>query len=148
MGMGWCSKETKSDFNSSEMLDPLSVYIPLVSLTKATVRSVVSAVGGHDEPDWDHSRRTLLAFLLALNKTVKEIEQSKDNDNQVDEHTVQHAKEVRQWLVKENTYGKNIQLDWNELETRYQRMINGYFEANAKKPYSELTKNAVSYFVD
>ena len=111
MGLCSSSQKTKSDFTYAPMLNPLSVYVPLASLTKTTVRSIVSAVREHDKPDWNNSRRTLLAFLLTLNKTLKKIEQSKDNNNQLDEHTVQHVKEVRQWLVKQNEFGSNIQLD-------------------------------------
>ncbi|CAF4739789.1 unnamed protein product [Rotaria sp. Silwood1] len=128
------------------MPDPLSVYVPLESLTKQTIESVALTALKHEMPDWNHSRRTLLAFLLAINERLNEIEKNKI---QYDEQTLKHAIKIRQWLVREEKSGQIIEFDWNELRKTYDNMINNknnkkemYLGMRNEEPYYELTINA------
>ncbi|CAF3731908.1 unnamed protein product [Rotaria sp. Silwood1] len=134
------------------MPDPLSVYVPLESLTKQTIESVALTALKHEMPDWNHSRRTLLAFLLAINERLNEIEKNKI---QYDEQTLKHAIKVRQWLVREEKSGQIIEFDWNELRKTYDNMINNknnkkemYLGMRNEEPYYELTINAEHSDID
>jgi hypothetical protein len=158
--MGTCSSApaAQHEFNCVARSERLPVFVPLVSMTELVVRSIVStAAHKFEEPDWNHSRRTLLAFLLALNKMLEEIEQSKEIDNnKFDEHTVRHGEEVRLWLVDKDHSGNIVKLDWNKLEIEYQKMTNDKTDAKWKryggdqetKLYYELKIDVVSCFVD
>jgi len=126
--------------------DRLPVYVPLESLTESTIRSIISVV---TEPlNWDFSQRTLLIFLLAINKKLEEIENNTDeNERKLDEHIIEHAKNVRQWLVD-----KNKPLNWDELRQIYDRIaklkstdLAYYYRSNDVDPYFELRMKTVSY---
>ncbi|CAF1191640.1 unnamed protein product [Adineta steineri] len=121
------------------MPDPLSVYVPLESLTKELINSLVSTIQQSGRTDWHNSRRTLLAFLLAINNKVNEIEKHIDTNNKIDEKIIQHAREVRQWFVEKN-------LEWKELQTKYENMakknnneLAQTLHAETVEPYFELT---------
>ncbi|CAF5120076.1 unnamed protein product, partial [Rotaria sp. Silwood1] len=127
------------------MPDPLSVYVPLDSLTEETIDSIILTIQQSDRRDWTFSKRTLLAFLLAINNKVNEIENNKSN-NKFDEQTIQHVAKVRQWLVQKDRVGKREQLDWNKLRKTYDQMIKEKEDGTAKhfavkniEPYYELT---------
>ncbi|CAF4356012.1 unnamed protein product, partial [Adineta steineri] len=105
------------------MPDPLSVYVPLQSLTKEVINSLVSTIPQAKSNNWNNSRRTLLAFLLAINNKVNQIEKHTDSNNKFDEKIIQHAREVHQWLAEKH-------LNWDELQTKY--------EDTAKKNNTEL----------
>ena len=152
--MGQCvsSQEAKNRFTNAPMPDPLSVYVPLASLTEAVIRSVCSTVLNFERPDWNHSRRTLLAFLLALNERLNDVDKNKDKDNQLDEDTLRHVEEIRQWLVKEDKFGQRVPLDWDRLRAVYQDMVNDKTGRTRRnnggdieiEPYYELNLEVVS----
>ncbi len=149
---GYLSLSTKPDIKYKPMPDPLSVYVPLDSLTEETIDSIVSTVQQSERNDWYNSRRTLLAFLLAINNKVSEIEKNKDSNNKFDEQTVQQAKKVRQLLVEKNQAGDIRELDWDKLRKKYEKMAsetdNGmanYFGVETIEPYEELTIQGVSF---
>ncbi|CAF0719890.1 unnamed protein product [Adineta ricciae] len=122
--------------------DPSSVYIPLESLTEPTVRSVINVVVPHYSLNWDHSERTLLIFLLALNKKLTDIENSFESDEKkLDQRIIEHARQVRAWLVDRN----NQPLDWKELQKNYDDTCDkkhdalaNYHHADNANPYFEL----------
>ncbi|CAF1405754.1 unnamed protein product [Rotaria sp. Silwood1] len=127
------------------MPDPLSVYVPLDSLTEETIDSIILTIQQSDKRDWAFSKRTLLAFLLAINNKVNEIENNESN-NKFDEQTLQHVAKVRQWLVQKDRFGKREQLNWNKLRKTYDQMIKEKEDGTAKhfavkniEPYYELT---------
>ncbi|CAF3718770.1 unnamed protein product [Rotaria socialis] len=134
-----------SNIKYRPMPDPLSVYVPLESLTQETINSVISTVQHPDRRVWDFSKRTLLAFLLAIDNSVSEIERNGSN-NKYNEHTIQHAARVRQLLVHQDHAGKIEKLDWTELRERYDKMAREkddgtakYFGAKNAEPYYELS---------
>ncbi|CAF2956905.1 unnamed protein product [Rotaria sp. Silwood2] len=142
------SSVARTKINYRPMPNPLSVYVPLESLTEQTVMSVVATTFKHELPDWNDSRRTLLVFLLAINERLNEIEKNKV---QFDEQTLKHAIEVRQWLVRKGKSGQTMELDWNELRKTYDKMINNkntkeetLLYMRNEEPYFELTIDAVS----
>lgn len=120
------------------------MYVPLESLTEAVILSVTSVVCGRREESWNFSRRTLLAFLLALDEKLTAIEQQSATDKiDVDPHTA----EIRRWLVQPN----NDPLDWNQLRQRYEiekerkhDEMGRYFGITDTSPYFELTLPTVS----
>ncbi|CAF1423147.1 unnamed protein product [Adineta steineri] len=121
------------------MPDPLSVYVPLQSLTKEVINSLVSTIPQAKSNNWDNSRRTLLAFLLAINNKLNQIEKHTDSNNKFDEKIIQHAREVRQWLAEKH-------LKWDELQTKYEDTakknnteLAQMFNAETVEPYYELT---------
>ncbi|CAF1136346.1 unnamed protein product [Adineta steineri] len=121
------------------MPDPLSVYVPLQSLTKEVINSLVSTIPQAKSNNWNNSRRTLLAFLLAINNKVNQIEKHTDSNNKFDEKIIQHAREVRQWLAEKH-------LKWDELQTKYEDTATKnnnelalMFNAETVEPYYELT---------
>lgn len=128
------------------MQDPFLVYVPLESLTEATIRSIISVATGIQ--NWDFSQRSLLIFLLAINKKLEEIENNtNENEKKLDEHIIEHAKNVRQWLVY-----KNQPLDWDELRQRYDDIaklkytdLAHYYGSKDAEPYFELRMETVSY---
>lgn len=112
------------------MPDPLSVYVPLNSLTESMINSIVHTVLYSTKKDWHHSKRTLLAFLLAIHNRVSQ--------DQTDP--------IRQLLVDRNSK----QLDWNSLQEQYEQMMkenedgtSAAFEV-AYEPYYELKIENVS----
>lgn len=123
--------------------DPFDVYVPLESLTEPTVRSIISVATR--QPNWDFSERSLLIFLLAINKKLNEIETNiDDNESQI----VEHAKNVRKWLVND----KNEPLDWKRLQTLYDQSallksqdLARYYGSDDTSPYFELKMKTVSY---
>ncbi|CAF4849139.1 unnamed protein product, partial [Rotaria magnacalcarata] len=136
---------TELNIKYRPMPDPLSVYVPLESLTQETINSVISTVQHPDRRVWDFSKRTLLAFLLAIDNSVSEIERN-DSNNKYNEHTIQHAARVRQLLVHQDHAGKIEKLDWAELRERYDKMAREkddgtamYFGAKNAEPYYELS---------
>jgi hypothetical protein len=140
----YLSLSTQPDVKYRPKPDPLSVYVPLDALTRETVYSIVSTVLHSEKRDWNHSKRTLLAFLLALNEKINDIEQNKDTNDKFDESTIKHAIEVRQWFPQD--------LDWNELRGRYDEMasettdgISKHYGVEKCEPYYELAINGVSY---
>jgi hypothetical protein len=151
--LSYLSVSTKSDIKYRPMPDPLSVYVPLNSLTEETIDSIVSTVQQPPTKDWNHSRRTLLAFLLAINNRVSEIENHKDSNKKFDEQTIQHAAKVRQWLVEKDQSENIKELDWTDLRTRYKQMRNEPDDEMARnfglencEPYFELTIERVRIF--
>ncbi|CAF4003253.1 unnamed protein product [Rotaria magnacalcarata] len=127
------------------MPDPLYVYVPLESLTQETINSVISTVQHPDRKIWNFSKRTLLAFLLAIDKSVSDIERN-DSNYKYNEHTIQHAARVRQLLVHKDHAGKIEKLDWTELRERYDMMAREkddgtakYFGVENAEPYYELS---------
>jgi hypothetical protein len=149
------SSGATNDFNYTIMSDPLSIYVPLASLSELVVRSIVSVVFKREEIGRNHSRRTLLAFLLAINERLKEIEQSKDTANKFDEYIVQYARNVRQWLTNKDLLDNSQELNWNELQTIYQKMADDktgelwtYYGGQKTKPYYELVIDVVSCFIN
>ncbi len=149
--LSYLSVSVKPDIKYKPMADPLSVYVPLDALTEETIDSIVSTVQQSEKKDWNHSKRTLLAFLLAINAKVSRIENNKDPNNKFDEQTVQHAAKVRQWLVEKDR-SKNIKkLDWEKLQAKYDQMASEkddgmakYFGVKNFEPYYELTIEGVS----
>ncbi|CAF0938712.1 unnamed protein product [Adineta ricciae] len=128
--------------------DPLSLYVPVKSLSKGTIDSIVSASHRSDRSDWNFSRRTLLAFLLAIHNQLRIIEENKDFQSKFDEKTIQRASEVRKWLGRKNQSGDIEEIRWDHLETNYKKMSreidNGMaqcFHVDIKdvEPYYELT---------
>jgi hypothetical protein len=80
--------------------------------------------------------------LLAINEKLKEIESN------IDEKTIEIAKQVRQWLVNV----KNEPLNWDELQQKYNRIAKEkyrdlayYYGSNDADPYFELRMKSVSY---
>ncbi|CAF4140426.1 unnamed protein product, partial [Rotaria magnacalcarata] len=123
----------------------LSVYVPLESLTEKTVHSIISTATQAGTSDWNHSRRTLLAFLLAINDKLQQIEKNENANEQYNEYTIQHAKQVRRWLVRKHYSGKVIDIDWNDFRTHFEGMFQENDDEIAKRyrvktpePYYEL----------
>jgi hypothetical protein len=140
---------TKMDTSSIDehMANLPSVYVPLESLTEPTVRSIISVA--IEFPNWDFSQRTLLIFLLAINEKLEEIENSTDeNKHKFDEHLIQHAKKVREWLVDD----KNKPLNWDRYRQSYHHIaklkcndLAHYYGSKDANPYFELKMKTVSY---
>ncbi|CAF1249717.1 unnamed protein product [Rotaria sp. Silwood1] len=127
------------------MPDPLAVYVPVAALTKPVVRSILFAVLEHERRDWNHSRRTLLAFLLALNKKLEEIEASAETRHKIGDQIIRQVDDIRQWLVYEDDSGNRVEPNWDELRATYQKMIADkvddtwtYYGGHRTKPYYEL----------
>jgi hypothetical protein len=142
---------TKPDIKYKPMPDPLSVYVPLDSLTEETINSLVSTVLHSTKQDLNQSKRTLLTFLLAINERVSEIEKNEDASNKFDEQTVQHAAKVRKWLVDKDQCGNIQELNWDELRATYDKVLSEKDDGLARKfdvekyePYYELTIEGVS----
>ncbi|UJR20300.1 hypothetical protein I4U23_023431 [Adineta vaga] len=144
----YSSVSTHPEIKYRPMPDPLSVYVPLNSLTQKTIDSIVSTIHQSEKRDWHFGRRTLLAFLLAIHNQLKVIEQNKDRENKFDEKTIQHASKVRKWLVRKDQSGDVSELQWDELETNYKKMMkekdsgmaaNFYVDVKEVEPYYELT---------
>lgn len=126
------------------MPDPLSVYVPLKSLTKEAICSVVSTVRRSKTNDHHFSRRTLLAFLLAIDHRLTQIERNPAGNHQLDEEAIAYACKVRRWLVKEDRFGGVEQIEWDRLRADYKKMT---AEKDFKdvEPYYELTVKEVSF---
>jgi hypothetical protein len=77
--MGCGSVKMNYEFNPSPMPDPFSVYVPLESLTEPVVRSIISVATQNFSRNENNSERTLLIFLLAINKKLEEIEKTTDD---------------------------------------------------------------------
>jgi hypothetical protein len=130
------------------MANPLSVYVPIESLSEATVRSIISVATSFSFPNWDYSERTLLIFLLAINEKLKEIETNvNENDKKIDEPSVQRAQEIRRWLVDR----QNKPLNWEHLKQKYDQIAGKNCDDLAKyhghkgaDPYFELILKTVS----
>jgi hypothetical protein len=75
--LSYLSVSTKSNIKYRPMPDPLSVYVPLSSLTEETIHSIVSTVQRSRGKMWNNGRRTLLAFLLAINNRLNELKMKK-----------------------------------------------------------------------
>lgn len=144
-------RQTKMAQNSTYTLKPVdlsSVYVPLESLTEQVVNSIIRVVIVNEcqSQSWDFSQRTLLIFLLAINKKVEEIEKNIDtNEKKFDEHLIQQARKVRKWLVINP-------LDWDKLQQIYDKMailkpneLGRYYGSENTDPYFELTMKIVSY---
>lgn len=137
------SKKKRHNMEASTT-DPFSVYVPLESLTESTVRSIISVIEPNHHPYWDHSERSLLIFLLAINRKLTEIEQLPE-----DTATTQ-VKNVRQWLVD----SKGEPLDWEKLQQRCDEITKNksgeivYYDwSRIVDPYFELTLQVVSCFL-
>ncbi|CAF1466637.1 unnamed protein product [Rotaria sordida] len=130
------------------MQQPVSVYVPLESLTEPVVRSIISVTTSSYELNMNYSQRTLLMFLLAIDEKLQQIENKTDTAEQIsDESIIQHAKNVRQWLV----YNNKEPLNWDELRKIYNKMtkqeynsLANYFGVKDAVPYFELTMRTVS----
>ncbi|CAF1169729.1 unnamed protein product [Rotaria sordida] len=125
------------------MQQPVSVYVPLESLTEPVVRSIISVTTSSYELNMNYSQRTLLMFLLAIDEKLQQIENKTDTAEQTsDESIIQHTKNVRQWLV----YNNKEPLNWDELRKIYNKMtkqeynsLANYFGVKDAVPYFELT---------
>ena len=140
--MGTASSKKSEHTIEITMEDPFSVYVPLESLTESTIRSIISVATSSESPNWDYSERTLLIFLLAINKKLTEIENNKD------EYSIEQATKVRQWLVND----RNEPLDWDKLQNQYNKIakqncteLARYYGSKDAHPYFELTVDTVSY---
>jgi hypothetical protein len=130
------------------MEDPFSVYVPLESLTESTVCSIISVATSFVYPNLDYSERTLLIFLLAVNRKLKAIEtDSNADDKKIDEQSLQRAQKIRQWLVDRH----NAPLNWDQLEEKYSQIagqncdeLARYYGSKDANPYFELTIKTVS----
>ncbi|CAF4541004.1 unnamed protein product, partial [Rotaria sp. Silwood2] len=143
--LSYLSLSMEPNIKYRPMLDPLSVYVPLESLTEETIDSIVSTVQQSNKKDWNHSKRTLLAFLLSINNKVTEIERQ-DSKNTFDRQISRHAAKVRQWLVEKDHSGNIKKVDWDELRKTYDKMAKEkddgmakYFGVTNAVPYYELT---------
>ncbi|CAF3585040.1 unnamed protein product [Rotaria socialis] len=144
--MGAClSAKSKLAIKNTQISNALSVYVPLESLTEKTVHSIISTATRARTSDLNHSRRTLLAFLLAINDKLQQIEKNENVTEQCDEHTIQHAKQVRQWLSRKHYSGKAIDIDWNDFRAHFEGMFQDNDDEIAKRyrlktpePYYEL----------
>jgi hypothetical protein len=134
---------------AADKLDPLSVYVPFESLTEPVVRSIINVVVPFQPPSWDYSQRTLLIFLLAINKRLEEIEKgaSANGENPDEQGIIEHAAKVRQWLVDR----KDNSLDWAKLRKKYDQIAHEpckelahYHGAEDTGPYFELRMRTVS----
>ncbi|CAF5225648.1 unnamed protein product, partial [Rotaria magnacalcarata] len=78
MMMGSSPIKPEPDANVTDKLDlksePVPLYVPLEALTQSTVRSIIAAATSSDDLSPDYSQRTLLIFLLEINKILTEIE--------------------------------------------------------------------------
>ncbi|CAF3357951.1 unnamed protein product [Rotaria socialis] len=110
------------NFTYQTMPDPLAVYIPVASLTKFLLCSILCAVSNQERIDWNHSRRTLLAFLLALNKRLEELKEIANTRDEISDQITRKLDEIRQWLVYEDRDGTCREPNWNELRETYQKM--------------------------
>ena len=149
MGMGLFPSKKSATIYEIPIPSFHLVYVPLESLTKPTVRSVINVVIGSPSPNFDYSERTLLVFLLAINKNLEEIEKSVNNGNKIDEKLIQRVEEIRQWLVDRH----NKQLDWNKLKELYAQIAEKkctdmarYYGSKEADPYFELRMRTVSFF--
>lgn len=149
--LSYLSITHRPDFKYKPMPDPLSVYVPLNSLTEKTIDSIVSTILHSKTRDYNNSKRTLLAFLLAINSKVSEIEQSKDSNNKFDEQTIRHVAKVRQWLVDRDQSTNVQKIDWDQLRAKYDEMASEKGDGAAKvfgidkcQPYYELIIEGVS----
>jgi hypothetical protein len=148
--MGSSSSSTKMAeiLTDIPIQDSSSVYVPLESLTESTVRSVVSVAISPEFPTWDYSERTLLRFLLAINDKLNEIENRTDeNDQKFDENIIQHAKQVRQWLVNEENeplIWDNLQKEYDQIAKKKCRDLARYHGSEDADPYFELKTKTVS----
>ena len=128
--------------------DPFSVYVPLESLTKSTIRSIISVATTFDYANFDYSERTLLIFLLKINRELKKIETETDTeDKKINEESLQRAKKIREWLVDR----RHQPLDWDKLEEKYKEIegkncdqLAKYYGSKTSEPYFELTLKTVS----
>ncbi|CAF3766665.1 unnamed protein product [Rotaria sordida] len=143
--LSYLSLSTQPNIKYKSTPDPLSVYVPLDSLTEETIDSIVSTVQQSNKKDWNHSRRTLLAFLLAIKNKVSDIEKQ-DSKNTFDKQIVQHARKVGEWLVEKDHSGNINKLDWDELRKTYEQMASENDDGMARhysvtnvEPYYELT---------
>ncbi|CAF1928026.1 unnamed protein product [Rotaria magnacalcarata] len=134
------------NFTYQTMPDPLAVYIPVASLTKSLLCSILCAVSNHERIDWNHSRRTLLVFLLALNKRLEELKEIANARDKISDQITRKLDEIRQWLVYEDHDGTCREPNWNELRETYQKMTADkvddtwtYYGGHKTKPYYELT---------
>ncbi|CAF2749734.1 unnamed protein product [Rotaria sp. Silwood2] len=144
-----------SDFTYTPIPDPLAVYVPVASLTKPVVRSILFAALKYETRDWNHSRRTLLAFLLALNKKLEEVKQGTNTGQKIQERIIRQVDDIRQWFVYEDDSGNLVEPNWDELRATYQKMTVDkvddtwtYYGGHKTKPYYELIISVVSWFID
>lgn len=147
------AKEEMEDFKDSAddvpKFELLPLYIPFESLTEAVIRSIISVVDDCTDFSPDFSQRTLLIYLLEINKKVKDIEASvtTTTDDKPDENKVQQAKNIREWLVDKD----KKPLDWEKLEktidfmtTQSRTVLMYYLGMVDQKPYYELRIPTVS----
>ncbi|CAF1130150.1 unnamed protein product [Rotaria sordida] len=128
--------------NNENMSHRSSVFVPFESLTQRVINSIVSVATTFRKPNFDYSERTILIFLLEINKKLKEIEKKiQDNSTEIDQQLIQYAQNVRKWLVDINKQS----LNWIELEKKYSRIANQncdemahYYGSNSAEPYFEL----------
>ncbi|CAF2081649.1 unnamed protein product [Rotaria magnacalcarata] len=128
--------------NNRNMSHLSSVFVPFESLTRRVINSVVSVATTFRKPGYDYSERTILIFLLEINERLKEIEkQIQKNSTEIDQSMIQHARDVRQWLVDTNKQP----LNWIQLEKKYSRIAGqncdemaNYYGSNSAEPYFEL----------
>ena len=148
--MGCSSDKMTFEFNPSPMPDPFSVYVPFESLTDPVVRSIISVATENFSRNENNSERSLLIFLLAINKKLEEIERTTDDatGKKIDEHIIRHAEQVRKWLVDND--GKP--LNWDELQQKYEKTANRRSDDSANdngnyysNRYSEFSMKPVSF---
>ncbi|CAF1324942.1 unnamed protein product [Adineta steineri] len=133
--MGVCCTKMSNHYEYPPKRDESPMYVPFESLTKSVVHSVIKVVTSYRSLNEDYSERTLYNFLLAIKKKLEKIESDiSTNEKKFDVHIIQHARQVRGWLMDRN----NKPLDWKNLEKHYEKTI------NERERYWELTDPPVS----
>ncbi len=109
----------------------------------------------------NNSERTLLIFLLAINKKLEEIEKTTDDatgkeiekntdatGKKIDEHIIRHAEQVRKWLVDND----GNPLNWDKLQKRYEKTADRRSDDSANDDagyysnrYEEFSMKPVSF---
>lgn len=125
-----------------------SIFIPFASLTQPVIKSIVAVATTFRRPNFDYSERTILIFLLEINKQLAEIEKKvRDGSTEIDPQLADQSKNVRQWLVS----GDKQPLNWRELRSTYTKFANKncdamarYYRSSSAEPYFELNIETVS----
>ncbi|CAF1325120.1 unnamed protein product [Adineta steineri] len=142
--MGVCSTKMSNHYEYPPKRDESPMYVPFESLTKSVVHSVIKVVTSYRSLNEDYSERTLYNFLLAIKEKLEKIESDiSTNEKKFDDHIIQHAGQVREWLMDRN----NKPLDWKNLEKHYEKKINErerYWELK-EHPQHLLLKRSRNY---
>ncbi|CAF4173884.1 unnamed protein product [Adineta steineri] len=142
--MGVCCTKMSNHYEFPPKPDESTMYVPFESLTKSVIHSVIKVVTSYRSLNEDYSERTLYNFLLAIKEKLEKIESDiSTNEKKFDDHIIQHAGQVRQWLMDSN----NEPLNWNSLQEHYEKKINErerYWELK-EPPQHLLLKRSRNY---